>query len=318
MPRMVAALVLLLMLSSTLSGCLSDDSGIDISDEANDITNKVFTNTSPLCIEYTGEFFADVTDISENSKHRSEVRITSTDSSCTIESNGIPNHDFGVNGRFANAAAPVIEQFTFPLNPVVADNPTPLSLRYDNAIFLNGVKLDLLAAACYGVGPDPLGKEKIGCMDGNVWRYDPMHQSNDFGEDSNHAHTQPDGAYHYHGDPSAMYDKTGSTASGVIGFAADGFPIIGPYIDDNGTVREVTSGYILREGERTNLEGEEAFPGSTWNGQFRDDFVWQEGQGDLDQCNGMVIDGGYAYFVTFSFPWVMGCYTGTPDESFRK
>ena len=31
-----------------------------------------------------------------------------------------------------------------------------------------------------------------------------MFIGNDFGTDSHNAHTQPDGAYHYHGDPVAM------------------------------------------------------------------------------------------------------------------
>ena len=192
-------------------------------------------------------------------------------------------------------------------------------MNYDNAIFLNGVKLDLLAAACYGVGPEPLGKEKIGCFDANTpWRYDPMHPSNDFGEDDNHAHTQPDGAYHYHGDPRVMYDTTGSTVSGVIGYAADGFPIRGPYIEANGSIRAVESSYVLKEGNRTSQEGEGEFPGGIWDGQYRDDFYWQQGAGDLDECNGMEIDGAYSYFVSFSYPWVMACFIGTPDPSFRK
>ena len=78
-----------------------------------------------------------------------------------------------------------------------------------------------------------------------------MFAGNDFGTDSHNAHTQPDGAYHYHGDPVAMYDTSGETASGVIGFAADGFPIFGPYIDEDG-IRKVQSGYV------PNLDREQA------------------------------------------------------------
>ena len=145
-----------------------------------------------------------------------------------------------------------------------------------------------------------------------------MHSSNNFGEDDNHAHTQPDGAYHYHGDPVAMYDLSGNSTSGVIGFAADGFPIRGPYIDDNGTIRAIESSYVLNEGNRTNQDGEGAFPGGEWDGTYRDDFYWEEGAGDLDECNGKVVDGVYSYYVTFSYPWVMNCFAGTLDQSFRK
>ena len=48
-----------------------------------------------------------------------------------------------------------------------------------------------------------------------------MFAGNDFGTDSHNAHTQPDGAYHYHGSPNAMFDSWGDTESGVIGFAAE-------------------------------------------------------------------------------------------------
>lgn len=318
MKRHVTITLLVSMLM--LSGCIGEQpSESTIASDATDITNAIFNNTSPLCSDYVGEFSATITDKSNNQQHISEVSITSEESKCTIASNGIPNHDFAIDGNFATTTKPVSESFSFPVNPQVASSSTGLSLEFDNAIFLNGAKLDLLAAACYGIGNEPLGKEKIGCGDINTpWRYDPMHPSNDFGEDANHAHTQPDGAYHYHGDPVAMYDTTGNTESGVIGFAADGFPIRGPYIDDNGQVREIKSGYVLQDGNRTSQQGEGAFPNGTWDGTFRDDFAWQEGAGDLDECNGKTVNGTYTYFVTFSYPWVMGCFKGTPDDSFRK
>jgi hypothetical protein len=40
--------------------------------------------------------------------------------------------------------------------------------------------------------------------------------------------------------------------------------------------------------------------------------------GDLDECNGMTVDGQYGYYVTDAYPWVMRCYRGTPDASFGK
>lgn len=307
-----------------MAGCLGEEkektdvNEIDVSNSI-DITNVVFSNFNSSCKAYVGSYFANAMDVSAGEVITAFVNITANENTCTIYSNGVPNHDFAINGSFATKTSAVWESFTINMNPQIGDTITALSLQYDNAVFLNGVKLDLMAAACYGVGPEPLGREKIGCFESNTpWRYDPMHPSNDFGEDENNAHTQPDGAYHYHGDPRAMYDTSGSNVSGVIGYAADGFPIRGPFIDDNGTIRLVESSYVLREGNRTSQEGEGEFPGGEWNGQFRDDFEWQEGSGDLDQCNGMVVDGVYSYFVTHSYPWVMGCFVGTPDDSFRK
>lgn len=49
-----------------------------------------------------------------------------------------------------------------------------------------------------------------------------------------------------------------------------------------------------------------------YNGQFVGDFEYVEGAGDLDACNGMTVDGTYAYLVTEAFPFAMRCFTGTP------
>lgn len=283
-----------------------------------DITDAVFTNRDPACSAYVGSYTAMVTDLGNQKDFTANVEISEAGDDCVLSSDGIPNHDFNDAGAFATPVAEVDESFTLLGAPALAATPTELSLMFDNGVFLNGVKLDVLAAACYGVGPEPLGEEKIGCMqEGTPWRYDPMHPGNSFGTDGHNAHTQPDGAYHYHGDPLAMYDDSGEAESGLIGFAADGFPIYGPYIDDNGTIREVVSGYTLKAGARESQPDEAAFPGGDYDGTFIDDYEFT-GAGDLDECNGMMRDGSYGYYVTRSYPWVIGCFSGTPDPSFQK
>jgi len=287
--------------------------------QGTDITDAVFSNRSADCGDYAGSYFSQVRDAQQGVDFQGSVEITATDSSCTINSNSIPNHDFAGGGaNFATAAAEVQEELSFSQNPSAASTPEGISLQTDNAVMLNGVKLDLLAAACYGVGNEPLGEERIGCGSTDTpWRYDPMHSGNGFGTDDHNAHTQPDGAYHYHGSPEAMFDTEGASESGVVGFAADGFPIYGPFIDDAGTVRRVLSGYSLKEGDRVSQNGEGAFPGGSHDGTFRDDYEFT-GSGDLDECNGMTRDGSYGYYVSDSFPWVLGCFTNTPDPSFNK
>ena len=32
----------------------------------------------------------------------------------------------------------------------------------------------------------------------------------------------------------------------------------------------------------------------------------------------MSIGGAYGYYVTDTYPWVLGCFKGTPDTSFNK
>lgn len=284
-----------------------------------DLTDAILTERSANCRDYAASYTATATDLGRFLEFRASVVITADGDGCTVTANTIPNHDFNDGQGFATDVAEVEATYRLPADPVAAAEPTPLSLQYDNAVFLNGVKLDVLAAACYGVGGEPLGQERIGCFqEGTPWRYDPMHPANDFGTDSHNAHTQPTGAYHYHGSPEALFDDMAPTApSPVIGFAADGFPIFGPYIDDGGTIRKAVSGYTLKTGSRVSQAGEGAFPGGTPDGTFVDDHEWTDA-GDLDACNGRMHDGVYGYHVTDAYPWVMGCFKGTPDPSFRK
>jgi hypothetical protein len=258
------------------------------------------------------------------------VTLSATESECQFVVNEIPNHDF--HDGDAQFATPVSEQsgnYQITRQPQMAATSTALTLGVTNAIFLNGATVDLLAAACYGVGNEPLGQEKIGCgpdQIDNPWRYDPMSALNGFGTDSHNAHSQPDGTYHYHGDPRALYAldcNTASSASGVIGFAADGFPLFGPCIHDNGRVRAVRSSYVLKSGARqavsnyqTPVAGVGSVASDNYDGQFRGDYQYQAGAGDLDECNGMTVDGPYGYYVTHGFPWNMNCYRGTVHDSF--
>jgi hypothetical protein len=146
----------------------------------------------------------------------------------------------------------------------------------------------------------------------------PLGTEDKFGADEHNAHTQPDGGYHYHGNPQALFDdEPGGSGSPVIGFAADGFPIYGSYFRDpeTGEVREAVSGYTLKEGARP--AGDENPPGDH-DGTYYDDYDFTGSAGDLDACNGMDVDGQYGYYVTDAFPYLMFCLSGTPDPSFGK
>ena len=282
----------------------------ELSDEAarirgaQNITGAKFSNLSADCTDYAGEYQSTATDVGRGVDFNGSVTISAASGFCTLSSNSIPNHDFndGANG-FPNNVGEVNESFNITISPSPAGSATPLTIGRDNAILLNGVKVDVLAAACFGVGD-----ERTGCNnDSQPWRFDPMHAANGFNVDSNNAHAQPDGAYHYHGDT--------NTASGVIGFAADGYPIFGPYFDDNGVFRQATSSYSLRSGNRPTGTGN---PGGTYDGTYIDDYEYIAGQGDLDACNGMTVNGQYGYYVSDGYPYIIGCFTGTPDASFDK
>lgn len=276
---------------------------------AHDITNIMLTDRAANCAAFARSSTATATDVQRNRTFEANVTVTVDGGTCIISSNAIPNHDFNATGRFATAVSEQDQDFTVTASPRAAAQPTALSLAYDNAVFLNGVKLDQMAAGCYGVGDG-----RIGCGDmATPYRYDPLGAGQTFGADEHNAHAQPDGTYHYHGNPLALFDQTNPGApSPVIGFAADGFPIFGSFINDGGTVREARSSYRLKSGTRPGG------PGGAHDGTFIDDWEYVAGLGDLDICNGMVQDGVYGYVVTDTYPHVMGCFTGTPDQSFRK
>lgn len=96
----------------------------------------------------------------------------------------------------------------------------------------------------------------------------------------------------------------------VLGYAFDGFPILAPYecTDDScASVTEMHSSYVY-----------------SGTGDYANENAWVvntflQGAGDLDKCNGRVRpDGSYAYYATSSFPYYLGCYSGTPTTNIRR
>jgi len=338
MRRIISPAAALLLALIPFSVACSDDAaggkgGIDPADtagEAIDITDVLFISRAGSCAFYANSYVSDVRDVQNEVSFAGDLVISVEGDKCVFETNAIPNHDFNADGNFATRASAQNATYEVPVAPAFAAENTELVLG-DDALFLNGVKLDLLAAACYGVGNGALGREKIGCgpdEGDNPWRYDPMSPLNGFGTDAHNAHTQPDGTYHYHGNPMAMFDRdcgSQTQASPVIGFAADGFPIYGSCIEDGGGVREARSSYVLKNdggarqavaGYATPEAGVGTIASANYDGQFRGDYEYVEGEGDLDACNGMTVDGQYGYYVTNAYPWGLGCYRGTPDDSF--
>lgn len=104
-------------------------------------------------------------------------------------------------------------------------------------------------------------------------------------------HTGYNADYHYHqifAISACSLDET------IIGYALDGFPI---YSNPQ---------YLLKSGyERTGNPKSYSWDAYTYTG----------GADTLDECNGQKqSDGSYRYYVTDSFPYVIGCYTGTAKK----
>ncbi|MCA9713465.1 MAG: YHYH protein [Myxococcales bacterium] len=312
LPRRAGTTALLALASALACSGGDGETGETGETAGEDITGVVFTRRSSDCADYVNDYTATARDIQRDQEFAATVSVSQDGSQCVFESNTIPNHDFDdATASFATPVAEVPRTLSIPRNPSAAAAPTGLTLDSLDAVMLNGVVVDLFSAGCWNVGDG-----FIGCFELNTpWRKDPMHPSNTFGADAHHAHTQPDGTYHYHGDPVAMWDESpGDNGSPVIGFAADGFPIYGGYFNDGGNLRRAVSGYTLKPGTRpSGADG----PGGAYDGTYIDDFEFT-GAGDLDECNGMTVDGQYGYYVTDAYPWLLRCFHGTPDPSFKK
>ncbi|XP_021346187.1 uncharacterized protein LOC110445732 [Mizuhopecten yessoensis] len=91
--------------------------------------------------------------------------------------------------------------------------------------------------------------------------------------DSCDGHADQRGVYHYHKLPfNCLYD---GRIDEFMGVALDGYAIYGPKITENGVVKDLTSH-------------------------------------DLDKCHGRIgSDGRYRYHMTFTFPYILGCFRGS-------
>ena len=286
------------------------------------ITNKIFSNRSSDCVDYAERYISNIKDITRIIDFEGYINIEALDTYCLISSDNIPNHDFNdPTAHFRTNATEMPRIYTVKRFPKQASEISHLNGQSWDAVMLNGVVVDVKSGGCYNPSEtraDTEGNTEIGCRRNAEWRLIPLEYSTGFGVDIHNAHVQPDGTYHYHGNPNAMFDDAPSgEGSPVIGFAADGFPIYGSYILDEktGNFRKALSGFTIKKGNRGDRT--DSNPGGTYSGLYEEDWEWT-GAGDLDECNGMVYQGEYGYYVTDSFPYIINCFKGEPDSSFHK
>jgi hypothetical protein len=126
---------------------------------------------------------------------------------------------------------------------------------------------------------------------------------------------ESDRKFYYQSNPTLLNRTHTNGHSKILGYAFDGHPIYGPYGYSNGingAVRIMESSYRLSNEQRIN--------GTLPDGTFIEDFVYDEGFGDLDQFNGRECftpdydEKIYAYFVTVDadnpdivkYPYIIG------------
>lgn len=221
-----------------------------------------------------------------------------------IRANGIPNHEIGQFPGPGCPNAPSAQNYTFriPLHPKTNSNFTEL-------------KQQAIGVAVNGIPFDP-GTAEYWKNDRNSgWHIEALGGHKSLGLDQNHAHVQPNGAYHYHGIPTGLLSSLGVTDSPqLIGYAADGFPIYAQTSQNK-------SSYRLKSGNRP---GGSAGPGGVYDGTYEADYEFAVGSGDLDEANGRTgktaeyPDGTYYYVATAEFPFYPRKMKGTPDPSFQR
>ena len=249
------------------------------------------------------------------------VNLTSTAnwtcnaSSRVLAANGVPDHAVGT---FPNAGNPntITSQnvsATYTLSPsVVSTGGTP-TMVVGHA--LNGVKFDPgTGGTCDNTG------STCSLIGGTgAWRIEALGQTSfNFGVDSNNAHVQPDGAYHYHGMPEGFVTKLGrGTQMALVGWAADGFPVYARY--GYVTANSAASGTkVLRGSWQVKSTPDANRPATSVYplGTFQQDYTYVAGSGDLDECNGRTgvtpefPSGIYHYVITETYPYIGRCLKG--------
>ena len=247
--------------------------------------------------------------------------------------NGIPNHEVGTfpNSNNPNSISEqnVSKSFTLCPSIIYESGLELVGPAMAIAYALNSVKFDpATAGRCNDAGECSLARGE-----GN-WNIEALgHETFDFGDDMNHAHVQPNGAYHYHGIPELLIDflgdKDGMT---LVGWASDGFPVYARYgyadpENSQSQLKALTTSYRLKSQPDKNrpntLTAILGGPNANSNinkpipmGAFTQDYEYVEGLGDLDECNGIFgvtpefPDGIYYYVVTDDFPFFTRCLKG--------
>ena len=267
------------------------------------------------------------------------VKITEETDRYIIESNAIPAHETGQFPNRANPNAIAAQDVTRYVTKFPQRSDVPINVKIPG-IAVNGVLFEPGTAECFGQqrqrgdgallqrqqqkvkkgsGAKPLrgprdnsgqGARRLRGVGASCdWREEAIVKGvGRLGLDRSNAHVQPSGLYHYHGIPHGLVAQLIPNANGLvhIGYAADGHFI---FVDPK---QKFQSSWRLKSGTRPGG------PLGIYDGTYTQDFVYQAGSGELDECNGTFFQGRYIYMLTEGFPHVPRCLKGKPDPSFSR
>ena len=320
--RIGIILIVLLFLS-----CEKNESSLQNDEETGNCATG--TSTATILVNIDEEIYNNDESVLAYSKYS----WSSDGTNRILNGNGIPNHEVGTfpNSNNPNSISEqtVSKKFTLCPSIIYESGLELIGPAMAIAYALNSVKFDpATAGRCNDAGECSLARGE-----GN-WNIEALgHDTFDFGDDMNHAHVQPNGAYHYHGMPGLLIDFLGdSNGMTLIGWASDGFPVYARYgyadpEDSQSQLKALTTSYRLKsqpdENRPNTLTAILGGPNATNNinkpipmGAFTQDYEYVEGLGDLDECNGIFgvtpefPDGIYYYVVTDNFPFFTRCLKG--------
>ncbi len=213
-----------------------------------------------------------------------------------VASNGIPPYTFVQTTP--NALFEHDTTYKVPLHPVAAASTTKLSLLGSTGVAVDGMPF---------YGPNEAATPA------NQAYGDPVYNGL---LDECTGHTSPQ-EYHYHaltpkclvqsGVVATPWDNPNlpsTEASPVLAYAFDGFAVYGPYECSDSACSQVVeekSSYVKTGDPTTNA----------WSAYT---YTANQGTDYLDACNGHVGSKGfYHYHATSGFPYINGCYQGTPE-----
>lgn len=202
-----------------------------------------------------------------------------------VSSNAIPHYEF-----VQITPNPLVElnrDYRMPLNPKLAEQPSPLPLLGPSGVAINGIPL-------FGPNEGPVPPPGFG---------DPVYNAI---MDSCMGHTARQ--YHYHALVETCFNiaREAHEPSPILAFGWDGFPVYGPF-----GCRDQECSEIIEY--KSSWERLRAPRIDAWDA-YR--FVPKDGIEYLDRCNGHSGDdqgGAYHYHSTATWPYIMGCFSGTPS-----
>jgi len=249
--------------------------------------------------------------------------------SCTstqrkLSANNIPDHSIGTfpNANCPNTMSAQNYSWYTTLTPTTGTSATSTS---PTGYALNGVKFDPATAGTCPTGATSTSQCSLVGNSGS-WNIEALGQSTfNFGVDSNNAHVQPQGAYHYHGMPTGILSNnndsgttlTSSTKMLLVGWAQDGFPIYARWgyttaTSSSSSLKIMVSSWQVKSTPDSGRPSTSVVP----MGAFTQDYQYVANSGDLDQCNGRFDvtpeypTGVYHYYITDTFPFIPRCAMG--------